>query len=201
MAEPELIDRGTDTTGHTDTGRTGVIRPRAGHTTPRNPRSAMIRPQAAGTRRALLGLGCVTVLLAAPLTGCSLLAPKFVKPSLSVVKVTLGHSDLLQQHLVVRMRVQNPNDRELPVQGLEYVFEMGGEELAHGQSSASFVVPAHGEAEFDTAVTTNMATALLRLLGRGGNAPHEYRFHGKVQLSSGFIRSVPFEHTGMLDIR
>ena len=140
-------------------------------------------------------MGCATALLA----GCSLLEPKFVKPSLSVVKVTLGRSDLLQQHLLVRMRGQNPNDRELPVQGLDYVFEMGGEELAHGESSASFVVPAHGEAEFDTTVTTNMATALLRLLGRG-NAPHEYRFHGKVELSSGFIRSVPFEHTGVLDL-
>ena len=134
------------------------------------------------------------------LTGCSLLAPKFTKPTLSVVNITLGRSDLLQQHMVVRMKVENPNDRALPVEGLSYTFAVNGEDLAHGVSNASFMVPARGEAEFDTAVTTNMATAVLRILGRGNNAPLNYRFSGKVQLSAGLIRSIPFEHTGVLDL-
>jgi len=138
--------------------------------------------------------------LSSVLAGCSLLAPKFIKPTLSVVNISLGRSDLLQQHMVVRMKVENPNDRALPVEGLSYTFAVNGEDLAHGVSSASFIVPARGEAEFDTAVTTNMATAVLRILGRGSNAPLNYRFSGKVQLSAGLIRSIPFEHTGILDL-
>jgi len=149
-------------------------------------------------RRLLLAtLCCGTALLA----GCSLLRPKFERPTFAVVGITLGRSDLLQQHLVVRMRVTNPNDRELPVEGLTYTFEVNGEELARGVSNASFVIPARGEAEFDTAVTTNMASAMLRWLGRRDNTPLNYRFSGKVQLSAGFIRSVPFERTGVLDLQ
>ena len=63
------------------------------------------------------------------------------------------------------MRVQNPNDRSLPVKGLSYVVDVAGKEFAHGDSAASFIVPALGEAEFDMNVTANMAGALFRFLG------------------------------------
>ena len=154
-------------------------------------------PESKPRRRLLAALCCGPALLA----GCSLLRPRFEKPTFAVVGITLGRSDLLQQHLVVRMRVTNPNDRELPVAGLSYTFAVHGEELAHGVSNTSFVVPARGEAEFDTSVTTNMASAMLRWLGHRDNTPLDYRFSGKVQLSAGLIRSVPFERTGVLDLQ
>ncbi len=42
------------------------------------------------------------------LSGCSLLVPRLQTPTLSVVNIQLGHSDLWQQHLQVRMSVHNP---------------------------------------------------------------------------------------------
>ena len=81
------------------------------------------------------------------LAGCSLLVPKLETPRLSIVDVELLKSDLWQQRLKVRMRVQNPNHRALPVKGLSYTLEVAGKEFAHGESGASFVVPALGEAE------------------------------------------------------
>ena len=67
------------------------------------------------------------------------------------------------------LRVQNPNDVALPVKGIEYTMEVAGQQFASGAADASFVVPALGEAQFDTTVTTNMAGALLKLLGRDPN--------------------------------
>ena len=52
--------------------------------------------------------------------------PKFETPRLSVVDVQLSSSDLWQQRLRVRMRVQNPNDRALAVRGLTYTLEVAG---------------------------------------------------------------------------
>lgn len=121
-------------------------------------------------------------------------------PTLSVLNVQLGHSDLWQQHLQVRMSVHNPNDRELPVEGLDYTLEVDGEECAHGQSAASFVVPARGDAEFDMNVTANAAAALLRMFAHGNTAPVEYRVRGKVRLSAGLLRSVPFDQQGQLPL-
>jgi LEA14-like dessication related protein len=91
-------------------------------------------------------------LLALGLSSCSLFIPKLEKPTLSVVNVQLLKGDLWHQELKVRMRVQNPNDRQLPVKGLSYELEVDGQEFAHGMSGDSFVVPAHGEAEFDLSV-------------------------------------------------
>lgn len=134
------------------------------------------------------------------LGGCSLLMPHWQTPTLAVVNIQIGHSDLWQQHLLVRMSVHNPNDRQLPVKGLSYALDVNGEECAHGESGASFVVPARGDAEFDMNVTANAAAALLRMFGRGNAAAAQYRIHGKVELSSGILRSVPFDQHGELQL-
>jgi LEA14-like dessication related protein len=145
----------------------------------------------------VLALGLAWVLA---LAGCSLLLPHWQAPSLAVVNLQMGHSDLWQQHLLVRMSVHNPNDRELPVQGLDYTLDVNGEECAHGQSGASFLVPARGDAEFDMNITANAAAVLLRLLAHGNAGSVQYRIHGKVQLSSGLLRSVPFDQHGDLQL-
>ena len=121
-------------------------------------------------------------------------------PTLAVVNIQMGHSDLWQQHLQVRMSVHNPNDRDLPVQGLSYTLDVNGEECARGESGASFVVPARGDAEFDMNVTANAAAALLRMFAHGNAATVQYRIRGKVELSSGLLRSIPFDQHGELPL-
>ncbi len=137
------------------------------------------------------------------LGGCSLLVPKFETPQLSVVNVELQKSDLWEQRMKVRMRVVNPNDRPIPVKGLTVALEVQGQELAHGVSGASFNVPALGEAEFDMNMTANMAGALLRLLGKGDqlNQSLDYRVTGKISLSEGMLRSIPFEDKGTFKLQ
>jgi LEA14-like dessication related protein len=135
------------------------------------------------------------ILLALGLSGCSLFVPKLERPTLSVVKVQLLKSDLWHQELRVRMRVQNPNDRALPVKGIVYQLDVEGQELAHGMSGDSFVVPALGEAEFDMSVSANMANMLIKLLNKGGTEV-EYRIYGKISLSAGLLRSIKFDDHG-----
>jgi LEA14-like dessication related protein len=142
----------------------------------------------------------LVIMAAVTVAGCSLLGARLQAPTLAVVNIQMGHSDLWQQHLQVRMSVHNPNDRELPVQGLNYTLDVNGEECAHGESGASFVVPARGDAEFDMNVTANAAAALLRTFVRGNAGPVEYRIRGKVELSSGLLRSVPFDQHGELQL-
>lgn len=137
------------------------------------------------------------------LSGCAL-APKLVTPELSIVGVQLVGTDLFAQRLKVRVHVQNPNKRTLPVEGLEYTLEVDGQPFATGESAASFVVPALGSAEFDMNVTTHVAGTLIRLLTRGAESRGQavpYRLYGKIELSSGWLRSIPFEEHGSFDLQ
>lgn len=141
----------------------------------------------------------LATLIATVLSGCAALAPRLEVPHISIVGMEVVKGDLWEQRLKVRMRVQNPNDRTLPVRGLSYTLELQGQDVAQGVSAGSFVVPAFGEAEFDMNVTAHAATALLRLLMGGGKSldtPVEYRIVGKVSLSSGLLRTIPFEERG-----
>ena len=147
---------------------------------------------------------CVAGLAAAMLLAGCVLTPKFTPPRLSIVNVQLEGGDLWEQRLKVRLHVENPNNRALPVKGLEYTLEVAGQPLARGASAASFVVPAMGESEFDTNVTTNLAGTLLKLLGRGPDAlgqSVEYHLTGKVSLSAGLLRSIPFDERGSVRLQ
>jgi LEA14-like dessication related protein len=133
-------------------------------------------------------------------SGCSLFVPRFETPKLSIVNVTLLKSDLWHQELRVRMRVVNPNDRTLPVKGLTYSLKVDDEEFAHGESGASFVVPALGEAEFDMSVSANMASMMIKVLGQGANQV-DYHLTGKIALSAGLLRSIPFDEHGSFKLQ
>jgi len=140
----------------------------------------------------------LAALAAALLPACAL-APKLEAPKLSIVDVQVVSTELWVQHLKVRLHAHNPNDRELPVKGLEYTIEIAGEQFATGGSATGFVVPPLGDAEFDTSVTTNLAGAALKLLQRGPKAlavEVPYRLSGKVSLASGLWRSIPFDQYG-----
>ncbi len=144
----------------------------------------------------LLAAGLVLALLA----GCA--AARFKEPHLDVVNIEMLRGDLLRQELRVRMRVQNPNDRALPVRGITYQVHLAGEPFAHGESQRDFIVPANGETEFDVGVTANAASTVLRLLGNGRRLDNvEYRISGKVSLASGILRNLPFEEKGEIKLR
>ncbi|HXW09056.1 MAG TPA: LEA type 2 family protein [Steroidobacteraceae bacterium] len=137
------------------------------------------------------------------LGGCSALAPKLETPQLSLLGIQMLSTDMFAQKFRVRVKVENPNDLELPVRGLDYKIILMGDSFADGQSSDRFVVPAKGEAEFDMVVTTNFVSSLGRLISRVGGGKLEnldYEIAGEVLLDKGFVKKIPFNHHGQVDL-
>ena len=133
---------------------------------------------------------------------CSLVAPKFNRPTVTVVSIELRGGNLLQQNFAVKLNIQNPNDRPLPVHGLHAELNVGGEQIASGVSDRAVVIPALGESEFDLTITANLALALLKLTDRANQHANsiDYDLSGAASLDLPFLRNLPFHQTGTLKL-
>ena len=143
----------------------------------------------------VLAAGLLGALL---LGGCSLV-PKFEKPTLELVSLKLADGNLLSQRFNVRLKVLNPNDRALPVNGLRYTVEIDGKAFGKGESTRAFTVPARGEAEFDMTLDANLAGAVAAVLSRRERAKGrelEYRLKGTVSIDLSLMRSLDFDQVG-----
>jgi LEA14-like dessication related protein len=136
------------------------------------------------------------------LFGCASIPRNLETPQISFVGMRAVDASLFEQRLEVRLRVRNPNDIELPVNGLDVDVELADEPFAQGVSARKFTVPAQGEAEFDMIVTANAAAALFKIASSDRRSREEigYRLTGKLSTRLGLLRSIPFSETGTLPI-
>jgi LEA14-like dessication related protein len=137
------------------------------------------------------------------MAACSLVAPKFNRPNVSVVAIEMRGGNLLQQNFAVKLNVQNPNDRALPVSGLHVDLNVAGEKIASGVTDRAFVVPAFGETEFDLTIKANMALALLKLANKMDRHADsiDYDVSGAASIDLPFLRDLPFHQTGSLSLK
>jgi LEA14-like dessication related protein len=136
--------------------------------------------------------------------GCAGIGGELLAPRVKVLEVRPLTADIFAQRFTVRVQVQNPNDLELPVRGIDYQLMLMGDSFAEGVSNEAFLLPALGEAEFDMTVTTNFMSALGRLVSRAGGGKLdkiEYEFTGKILVDKGVIRKIPFSQQGVLDFK
>jgi LEA14-like dessication related protein len=129
--------------------------------------------------------------------------PKFNPPNVSVVSVEMLSGSLLQQNFGVKLNVQNPNDRALPVKGLHVELNVGGDQLATAVSDHAFVVPPFGESEFDMTVKANLALALLKLSQKANQHMEsiDYEVRGGANIDLPFLSEVPFHQSGSFSLK
>jgi LEA14-like dessication related protein len=134
---------------------------------------------------------------------CSVLAPKFNRPNVSVVRIELRSGNLLQQNFAVKLNIQNPNDRTLPITGVHVELNVGGEQIASGVSDHALVVPAHGESDFDMTIKANVALALLKLADKMDQHSNsiDYDLTGAASIDLPFLRDLPFHQTGAFSLQ
>jgi LEA14-like dessication related protein len=126
-------------------------------------------------------------------------APHLEKPTLTVTKIEYQGGNILQQNFQISFSLHNPNERALPVTGLEARLSVESDVIASGASSHAFVVPALGDGQFDMTVKADMATGLIKLLSHSDAL--DYELAGTVSIDLPFLRSLPFHQNGVLPLR
>jgi LEA14-like dessication related protein len=132
------------------------------------------------------------------LGACSVIAPKFNRPNVTVIGIEMRSGNLLQQNFAVKLNIQNPNDRALPVHGLHAELNVGGQQIASGVSDRAVIVPAFGESEFDMTISANIALALLKLADKANQRADsiDYEVTGEASIDLPFLHNLPFRQTG-----
>ncbi len=140
------------------------------------------------------------VLLCLALSAC---APKLERPNISVVSVEMQGGNFMQQNFGVKLNVQNPNDRALPIKAVHAELSVGGEQIATAASDQPFVVPPFGESGFDLNVKANLALALLKLgLKMDQHLDSiDYEVKGGVSVDLPLVPEVPFHQSGSFSLK
>jgi LEA14-like dessication related protein len=148
-----------------------------------------------------LARGLAAAACALSLAGC--VTPKFTRPNVSVVSIETRGGNMLQQNFSVKLNIQNPNTRALPVRGLHVELNVGGEQIASGVSDRAVVVPALGESQFDLTIKANMALAVIKLankLDQHGSTV-DYDLTGAASIDLPFLHDLPFHQSGSFSLK
>ncbi len=137
------------------------------------------------------------------LNGCASMGTTLQAPRLTVVAANMASADVFSQQFRVRVHVENPNDRTLPIKSIDYKLFLEGDNFAEGMSDAPFIVPANGEKEFDLTMRTNFVSSVGRLLSRltgTNNRTVQYVFSGSVVVDTLFSPKLNFTESGAVDL-
>ena len=122
-------------------------------------------------------------------------------PKLSVVSMKVQSADICSQRMLVRMRVMNPNDRELPIKGISYRIEVNDAEFAQGsrtrRSSCRRSAKRNSMCRSRRIWRVRWRSPVAQAFG--GNARIPAGRH--VSLSSGFLRRIPFDERGSVKLK
>lgn len=139
--------------------------------------------------------GAVGVFL---LSACAVLQPAVTPPRLNLIDVRFLDARLLEQRYELTFRVQNPNDIDIPIQGMYFELELEARPFATGVSNTPVTLPAYGEAEVSVTVSTNVLKTAAQLTGffKGQPQTMDYRLSGHLKVDLPMVKRVPVSADG-----
>jgi len=145
------------------------------------------------------GARCLALWLLLSLTACAAFDDA-VPPEVSLSNVRLVGGGLVDQELQVDLRIRNPNNFELPLDGLTFNLELNGQPFADGFTNEAVTVPSLGEAKVPVTASINLIDLVQQMLALGRQGDLNYRIDGLAYLSGLIERTVPYEKTGRLEL-
>ena len=153
-------------------------------------------------------LMAVTVLALAPLSlhGCAIFQRSDpLQVTVAGIEPLEGQGQdqgqALELRLLVKLRVQNPNDAPIDYNGVALEMDVQGKTFATGVSDAGGTVPRFGEAVIAVPVTASafrMLGQAFALASSGGSGKITYEMRGKLNSSS--FSSTHFRTQGEFDL-
>jgi LEA14-like dessication related protein len=153
----------------------------------------------AGCAIALMGLVIVT----GPISGCALMYRDLKPPTAELISIQpLGLQNDLSLAVSARLRISNPNQVALPIEGGQLETSLNGRPFAASKLTERFSVPANGNKDVDLRINIDLAAALgigLDVLN-DQQADVEWQLDGYVDVGLSYLGRVPIRERGSLQL-
>src|SRR5215467_13818368 len=135
------------------------------------------------------------------LSACSTMPKDFETPKVSIANIAPNDMTLMEQRFDVQLRIQNPNNFDLGINGVRFDIALNGREFGSGMSGAKVTVPRFGSEVISGEVITGLGSILRQAqqLSSGGTKV-QYSLKGKAFADSPGTFTIPFEDIGDIDL-
>ena len=138
-------------------------------------------------------------LLAVVLSGCAAqLASRVEPPEVRLAGLGFGEPGMFEQGLRLDLRVSNPNDFAIGVNGMTFDLQVNDVHFARGRTAQGFELPALGDTLVPVTLFVPTADLLERVTQLGIEQRLDYRLTGEADIASLFVGRLPFEYQGKL---
>ena len=121
-------------------------------------------------------------------------------PQVSLSDIRLLGGGLMEQRLMVEVRIGNPNNFDLPLEGLTVDLQVNDRPFAQGYSNKNVTVPRLGEARVPVIATTTLFDMVQQVFALNNRRAISYNLSGKAYITGMFGGAVPFEKAGSLQL-
>jgi LEA14-like dessication related protein len=143
----------------------------------------------------LIGLGLLLVLSA-----CAT-AERTLAPRVRLADIALLEGGLLEQKMRVELDIGNPNNFDLPLEGLTFTLELNDRPLVEGYTSQAVVIPRLGEARLPVLASSSLLDLIRQIMTLGQGEALSYRLSGRAYLTGLGRLGIPFETGGTLELQ
>jgi len=140
--------------------------------------------------------GIVAVLVLV-LAGCAGFKPEPARLDISISELSFGPSTVLEQTWNLTLRIQNPNNYDIPADGMKYRIDVNGKPFARGVNNQSVLVPRLGEAMVQVQAISDLPSLIQQIGDMRSLRQPGIDYHMTGMLYSGEGR-YPFEYSGAI---
>lgn len=142
----------------------------------------------------------ITVLLF--LSGCATMSPDYEEPTVELVSFKALPANGFEQNFEIGLKLTNPNNFELPFNGISCQLSLAGETLARGVTSDIPTAAAYGESRFVVPVSTSLMGGIkvIRALMASKGQDISYQMKAKIDIAIPFVPKFTVIQDGMVPL-
>jgi LEA14-like dessication related protein len=136
------------------------------------------------------------------LSGCATLNTAYEKPSVELVSFKALPADGFEQNFEVGLKLTNPNNFDLPFNGISYQLSVAGETLAHGVAANIPTAAAYGESRFVVPVSASLIEGIkvIRALLNSQGKDISYQLKAKLDIDIPLVPKLTVIQDGIVPL-